>query len=172
MTDPLAQIKRGTVEVVSDAELTDKLKAGKPLRIKAGFDPTAPDLHLGHLVLLQKLRTFQQLGHKILFLIGDFTAQVGDPSGRNETRPQLTPEQIKQNVKTYKDQVFKVLDPKQTELVYNSKWLNKLNAADMLRLASRYNVARMLERDDFEKRYKSGQSISIHEFLYPLGFLS
>lgn len=168
MKDPIEQIKRGTVEIVSEEELQQKLAAGKPLRIKAGFDPTAPDLHLGHVVLLQKLRVFQQLGHKILFLIGDFTALIGDPSGRNETRPQLGPQEIKTNVNTYKEQVFKVLDPKETEVVYNSQWLKKLTAEDLIRLASRYNVARMLERDDFEKRYKAGHSIAVHEFLYPL----
>ncbi len=168
MKDALELIKRGTVELISEEELMTKLKRGKPLRIKAGFDPTAPDLHLGHVVLLQKLHQFQELGHHILFLIGDFTATIGDPSGRNETRPQLTKEEIAANIKTYKDQVFKVLDKKKTEVVYNSKWMDKQSAADIIRLSSHYNVARMLERDDFEKRYKAGQTLAIHEFLYPL----
>jgi tyrosyl-tRNA synthetase len=164
----LGLLKRGTVEVIQEAELLEKLKSGKPLRVKAGFDPTAPDLHLGHTVLIQKLKQFQDLGHHVLFLIGDFTAMIGDPSGRSETRPALGEDQIKQNVKTYQAQVFKILDPKKTEIVFNSQWLSKMNAKDMIRLASRHTVARMLERDDFERRYKKGEPIAIHEFLYPL----
>lgn len=164
----LSLLKRGTVEVIQEAEFLEKLKSGKPLRVKAGFDPTAPDLHLGHTVLIQKLKQFQDLGHHVIFLIGDFTAMIGDPSGRSETRPALSEEQIKQNVKTYQDQVFKILDPKKTEIAFNSHWLSKMNAKDMIRLASRHTVARMLERDDFEKRYEKGESIAIHEFLYPL----
>lgn len=164
----LSLLKRGTVEVIQESELLEKLKGGKPLRVKAGFDPTAPDLHLGHTVLIQKLKQFQDLGHHVIFLIGDFTAMIGDPSGRSETRPALSEDQIKQNVKTYQDQVFKILDPKKTEIAFNSHWLSRMNAKDMIRLASRHTVARMLERDDFEKRYEKGESIAIHEFLYPL----
>ncbi len=164
----LEKIKRGAVEIISEAELEKKLAKGKPLRIKAGFDPTAPDLHLGHLVLLRKLKLFQDLGHQVCFLIGDYTAAIGDPSGRNETRPPLMPEEIQSNVQTYKAQVFKILDPKQTEILHNSAWLDKMSGRDMIRLAARYTVARMLERNDFEKRFKSGHSLSIHEFLYPL----
>ncbi|MFO1462526.1 MAG: tyrosine--tRNA ligase [bacterium] len=161
-------LKKGTVEIISEGELANKLTRGKPLRIKAGFDPTAPDLHFGHLVLLRKLKAFQDLGHQVCFLIGDYTAAIGDPSGRNETRPPLTREEIERNVQTYKDQVFRVLDPKQTEVLFNSSWLDKLDGRGMIRLASRYTVARMLERNDFEKRYKSGHPLAIHEFLYPL----
>lgn len=161
-------LKRGVVEIIQESELVEKLKRGKPLRVKAGFDPTAPDLHLGHTVLLQKLKQFQSLGHQVIFLIGDFTAMIGDPSGRSETRPPLSDEQIRQNVKTYQDQVFKILDPEKTEVAFNSKWISPMNARDMLKLASRQTVARMLERDDFEKRYEKGEPISIHEFLYPL----
>lgn len=164
----LSLLKRGTVEIIQEAELVEKLKRGKPLRIKAGFDPTAPDLHLGHTVLLQKLRQFQGLGHRVIFLIGDFTAMIGDPSGRNETRPALEDAQIVQNVKSYQDQVFKILDPEKTEVAYNSRWLSSMTSRDLLKLAARHTVARMLERDDFEKRYKKGEPISIHEFLYPL----
>ncbi|HEX5035810.1 MAG TPA: tyrosine--tRNA ligase [bacterium] len=164
----MSLLKRGTVEVIQESELLEKLKGGKPLRVKAGFDPTAPDLHLGHTVLIQKLKQFQDLGHHVIFLIGDFTAMIGDPSGRSETRPALSEDQIKQNVKTYQDQVFKILDPKKTEIAFNSHWLSRMNAKDMIRLASRHTVARMLERDDFEKRYEKGESIAIHEFLYPL----
>ncbi len=164
----LEVIKRGISELISEGELVSKLTKGKPLRVKVGFDPTSPDLHLGHTVLLQKLKQFQELGHHIIFLIGDFTATIGDPSGRNETRPPLSEEQIRVNVKTYQNQVFKILDSKKTEIVFNSTWLDKLSSRDMIRLSSRETVARMLERNDFEKRYKSGVSISIHEFLYPL----
>jgi tyrosyl-tRNA synthetase len=168
MKDSLDKIKRGAVEIISEDELKKKLAKGKPLRIKAGFDPTAPDLHLGHLVLLRKLKLFQDLGHKVCFLIGDYTAAIGDPSGRNETRPPLSSEDISKNVQTYKDQVFKILDPKKTEILFNSSWLDKMSGRDMIQLASRYTVARMLERNDFEKRFKSGHSLTIHEFLYPL----
>lgn len=168
LQEQLKILKRGAVEVIQETELVDKLKSGKPLRIKAGFDPTAPDLHLGHTVLLQKMKQFQNLGHHVLFLIGDFTAMIGDPSGRSETRPPLSEEQVQRNVKTYQDQVFKILDPQKTEIAFNAQWLSKMNAKDMIRLASRHTVARMLERDDFEKRYRKGESIAIHEFLYPL----
>lgn len=164
----LESLKKGVVEIISEAELAKKLAKGRPLRIKAGFDPTAPDLHFGHLVLLRKLKTFQDLGHQVCFLIGDYTAAIGDPSGRNETRPPLTREAIDKNVQTYKEQVFRVLDPKKTEVLYNSTWLDKFDGREMIRLASRYTVARMLERNDFEKRYKAGHPLAIHEFLYPL----
>lgn len=168
MKQDLEKIKRGAVEIISEEELVRKLEKGKPLKIKAGFDPTAPDLHLGHLVLLRKLKTFQELGHDVCFLIGDYTATIGDPSGQNETRPPLTEEDIARNVKTYQEQVFKILDPKKTTTLFNSKWLGDFSGRDMIRLASRYTVARMLERNDFEKRYKTGLPLSIHEFLYPL----
>ncbi|MFT5396886.1 MAG: tyrosyl-tRNA synthetase [Gammaproteobacteria bacterium] len=161
-------IARGANEILVEAELKKKLETGKPLRIKAGFDPTAPDLHLGHTVLINKLRQFQQLGHKVVFLIGDFTGMIGDPSGKSATRPALTREQIKENSETYQQQIFKILDPDETEVAFNSTWMDKMGAADVIRLASNYTVARMLERDDFNKRYKSNQSIAIHEFLYPL----
>jgi len=164
----LAVIKRGADELLIEAELVEKLKKGKPLRIKAGFDPTAPDLHLGHTVLINKLRQFQDLGHHILFLIGDFTGMIGDPTGKSATRPPLTAEQVQENAKSYTAQVFKILKPEQTEVVFNSKWLTELGAAGMLKLAASHTVARMLERDDFTKRYKSNQPIAIHEFLYPL----
>ncbi|MDP1596409.1 MAG: tyrosine--tRNA ligase [Methylotenera sp.] len=164
----LAIIKRGTDELLIEAELVEKLKKNRPLRIKAGFDPTAPDLHLGHTVLINKLRQFQELGHHVLFLIGDFTGMIGDPTGKSTTRPPLTSEQVQENAKSYAAQVFKILKPEQTEVVFNSKWLNELGAAGMLRLAASHTVARMLERDDFTKRYKSNQPIAIHEFLYPL----
>lgn len=164
----LAIIKRGADELLVEAELVEKLKKNKPLRIKAGFDPTAPDLHLGHTVLINKLRQFQELGHHVLFLIGDFTGMIGDPTGKSTTRPPLTSEQVQENAKSYAAQVFKILKPKQTEVVFNSKWLNELGAAGMLKLAASHTVARMLERDDFTKRYKSNQPIAIHEFLYPL----
>ncbi|HKX12123.1 MAG TPA: tyrosine--tRNA ligase [bacterium] len=168
MSKDLEKIKRGAVELISEEELRKKLAKGKPLKVKAGFDPTAPDLHFGHLVLLRKLKAFQDLGHRVCFLIGDYTAAIGDPSGRNETRPPLTRQDIEKNVQTYKDQVFRVLDPKKTEVFYNSAWLDKLDGRGMIKLASRYTVARMLERNDFEKRYKAGQPLAIHEFLYPL----
>lgn len=161
-------IKRGADELLVEAELVEKLKKGQPLRIKAGFDPTAPDLHLGHTVLINKLRQFQELGHQVLFLIGDFTGMIGDPTGKSTTRPPLTAEQVEENAESYTAQVFKILKPEQTEVVFNSKWLNELGAAGMLKLAASHTVARMLERDDFSKRYKSNQPIAIHEFLYPL----
>lgn len=164
----LAEIRRGAEEILVESELIKKLETGKPLRIKAGFDPTAPDLHLGHTVLLNKLKQFQDLGHEILFLIGDFTGMIGDPTGKNVTRKPLTTEQVEENAKSYQEQVFKILDPEKTTVVFNSHWMNKLTPADMIRLASNHTVARMLERDDFDKRYKSGQPIAIHEFLYPL----
>ena len=164
----LALIKRGSDELLIESELVEKLKTGRPLRVKAGFDPTAPDLHLGHTVLLNKLRQFQELGHQVLFLIGDFTGMIGDPTGKSATRPPLTAEQVQENAKSYAAQVFKILKPEQTEVVFNSTWLNELGAAGMLKLAASHTVARMLERDDFSKRYKNNQSIAIHEFLYPL----
>ncbi len=166
--DAMQQIKRGSDEILLEAELQEKISRGKPLRIKAGFDPTAPDLHLGHTVLINKLRQFQDLGHHIMFLIGDFTGMIGDPSGKSATRPPLSPEQIEENAETYQAQVFKILDPDATEICFNSTWHGPKTAADMIRLASRHTVARMLERDDFSKRYKNNQPISIHEFLYPL----
>jgi tyrosyl-tRNA synthetase len=168
INEALAIIKRGSDELLIEQELIDKLKTGKPLRVKAGFDPTAPDLHLGHTVLLNKLRQFQDLGHQVLFLIGDFTGMIGDPTGKSATRPPLTAEQVQANAKTYSEQVFKILKPEQTEVVFNSRWLSELGAAGMLKLAASQTVARMLERDDFSKRYKSNQPIAIHEFLYPL----
>jgi len=164
----LAVFARGSDEIIPLDELKAKLKKGKPLKIKAGFDPTAPDLHLGHTVLINKLKQLQDLGHEILFLIGDFTAMIGDPTGKSATRPPLSDEQIQENSKTYQDQVFKILDKNKTQVVFNSHWMKKLSSADMIKLASQQTVARMLERDDFSKRYKSGQGISIHEFLYPL----
>jgi tyrosyl-tRNA synthetase len=164
----LVVIKRGADELLIEAELIEKLKKGVPLRIKAGFDPTAPDLHLGHTVLINKLRQFQELGHQVLFLIGDFTGMIGDPTGKSATRPPLTAEQVQENAKSYTAQVFKILKPEQTEVVFNSKWLSELGAAGMLKLAASHTVARMLERDDFTKRYKANQPIAIHEFLYPL----
>lgn len=166
--EQLALIKRGAEEVLVEAELIEKLKRGQPLRIKAGFDPTAPDLHLGHTVLINKLRQFQDLGHQVIFLIGDFTGMIGDPSGKSTTRPPLTREQVLENAETYKAQVFKILDPAKTEVAFNSTWINQLNPADFIRLSSQYTVARMLERDDFSKRYSTNQPIAIHEFLYPL----
>ncbi|OCX16019.1 tyrosine--tRNA ligase [Pseudomonas graminis] len=166
--EQLALIKRGADELLVEAELVTKLKRGQPLRIKAGFDPTAPDLHLGHTVLINKLRQFQDLGHQVIFLIGDFTGMIGDPSGKSATRPPLTREQVLDYAETYKAQVFKILDPAKTEVAFNSTWMDQLSPADFIRLSSQYTVARMLERDDFDKRYKSNQSIAIHEFLYPL----
>lgn len=166
--DAMQQIKRGADEVLVESELRTKLGRGKPLNIKAGFDPTAPDLHLGHTVLINKMRQFQDLGHHIMFLIGDFTGMIGDPSGKSATRPALTLEEIQENAKSYKEQVFKILDPDLTEICFNSAWHGKMTAADMIKLASRHTVARMLERDDFSKRFKNNQPISIHEFLYPL----
>ncbi len=166
--EQLALIKRGADELLVEAELVAKLKRGQPLRIKAGFDPTAPDLHLGHTVLINKLRQFQDLGHQVIFLIGDFTGMIGDPSGKSATRPPLTREQVLDYAETYKAQVFKILDPAKTEVAFNSTWMDKLSPADFIRLSSQYTVARMLERDDFDKRYKGSQPIAIHEFLYPL----
>jgi len=168
LEETLAIIKRGSDELLIEQELIEKLKTGKPLRVKAGFDPTAPDLHLGHTVLLNKLRQLQELGHQVLFLIGDFTGMIGDPTGKSATRPPLTAEQVQENAKSYAEQVFKILKPELTEVVFNSKWLTELGAAGMLKLAASHTVARMLERDDFSKRYKSNQPIAIHEFLYPL----
>lgn len=164
----LAEIQRGADEILVEQELIDRLKEGKPLNIKAGFDPTAPDLHLGHTVLINKMRTFQQLGHKVTFLIGDFTGLIGDPTGKNVTRKPLTKEDVLKNAETYKEQVFKILDPAKTEIRFNSEWMDNLGAAGMIKLAARQTVARMLERDDFKKRYTNGQPIAIHEFLYPL----
>jgi len=161
-------ISRGTDEVLIEEELKKKLDSGKKLNIKAGFDPTAPDLHLGHTVLINKLRQFQMLDHQIIFLIGDFTGMIGDPSGKSTTRPSLSIEEVKENAKTYQEQIFKILDPDLTKVVFNSSWMDKMNAAELIRLASHHTVARMLERDDFDKRHKSNQPISIHEFLYPL----
>lgn len=166
--DCLLQIKRGSDELLVEAELVERLKSGRPLRVKAGFDPTAPDLHLGHTVLLNKLRHFQDLGHHVIFLIGDFTAMIGDPTGKNATRPPLSSEQVLENARTYQDQVFKILDPEKTEVGFNSAWFDALGAAGMIRLAAQHTVARMLERDDFAKRYGAGQPIALHEFLYPL----
>lgn len=168
LIESLAIIKRGSDELLLEQELVQKLQKGQPLRIKAGFDPTAPDLHLGHTVLLNKLRQFQDLGHQVFFLIGDFTGMIGDPTGKSATRPPLTAEQVQENARSYTEQVFKILRPEQTEVVFNSAWINKLGAAGILKLAATHTVARMLERDDFSKRYKGNQPIAIHEFLYPL----
>ena len=168
MKEALSLIKRGTDEILTESDLKKKLESGKQLIIKAGFDPTAPDLHLGHTVLLNKLRHFQDLGHKVIFLIGDFTGQIGDPSGKNKTRPILVSDELIENAKTYEKQVFKILKKELTEVRFNSEWCNDLGAAGLIGLASKYNVARMLERDDFNKRYNSNQSIAVHEFLYPL----
>lgn len=161
-------IRRGSNEILLEQQLVEKLKENRPLRIKAGFDPTAPDLHLGHTVLINKLKQFQDLGHEVIFLIGDFTGMIGDPTGKSTTRPPLTEEDVAENAKTYQEQVFKILDPDKTIIEFNSRWMSDLDAADMICLASRHTVARMLERDDFDKRYKANQSIAIHEFLYPL----
>ena len=168
ISEALLRIRRGSDEILPLAELEKKLAAGTPLRVKAGFDPTAPDLHLGHTVLINKLREFQRLGHHVIFLIGDFTGMIGDPSGRSATRPPLTRAEVKANAATYQRQVFRILDPDRTEIAFNSGWMDKLTAADLIRLASGQTVARMLERDDFEQRYKSGRPIALHEFLYPL----
>lgn len=164
----LELIKKGVIDIIDEGELLEKLKEGRPLIVKAGFDPTAPDLHLGHTVLLQKLRTFQQLGHTVYFIIGDFTAMIGDPSGRDRTRPPLTKEQVLENAKTYEQQVFKVLDPQRTVVVFNSEWLGCMTGEDLIKLSAKYTVARMLEREDFKKRFKKNVPISIHEFIYPL----
>ena len=161
----LAIIRRGVDELLIEADLIAKLKKGKPLRVKAGFDPTAPDLHLGHTVLINKLRQFQDLGHEVLFLIGDFTGMIGDPTGKSATRPPLTRDEVIENARTYEQQIFKILDPEKTLVMFNSSWMGEMNAADLIQLAARHTVARMLERDDFDKRYKSGQPIAIHEFL-------
>ena len=166
--DTLAQIKRGAHELLLESELKQRLASGRPLRVKAGFDPTAPDLHIGHTVLLNKMRQLQDLGHHALFLIGDFTGMIGDPTGKNTTRPPLSREQVLENAQSYRDQVFKVLDPDSTEIVFNSTWMDKFSAVDLIKLAATHTVAQMLERDDFGKRYKSNQPIAIHEFVYPL----
>ncbi len=168
LEDALALIRRGTTEIIQEDDLIRKLESGRPLRIKAGFDPTAPDLHLGHTVLINKLRQFQELGHEIMFLIGDFTGMIGDPTGKSATRPPLTRGDVLANATTYQEQVFKILDPARTRVVFNSAWMDKLGASDLIRLAGQYTVARMLERDDFNKRFRGEQPIAIHEFLYPL----
>ena len=168
INDAIEQIARGTVDLIKREDLETRLKTGRPLRIKAGFDPTAPDLHIGHTVLLNKMRQFQDLGHEVIFLIGDFTGMIGDPTGKNATRKPLTKADVAENAKTYAEQVFKVLDRERTEVRFNSEWFEKMNAADMIRLAAQHTVARMLERDDFNKRYTGGQPIAVHEFLYPL----
>ena len=164
----LAALRRGTDEILLEADLVERLKTGKPMRIKAGFDPTAPDLHLGHTVLINKLRQFQDMGHEVLFLIGDFTGMIGDPTGKNATRPPLTRDEVIENAKTYESQIFKILDPEKTLVMFNSSWMNELGASGLIQLAARHTVARMLERDDFSKRYAAGKPIAIHEFLYPL----
>ena len=166
--EQLTIIRRGADEILVEDELIEKLKQGRPLKIKAGFDPTAPDLHLGHTVLINKLRQFQDLGHEILFLIGDFTGMIGDPTGKSATRPPLTQAEVQENARTYQEQIFKILDHEKTKVVFNSEWMSRKNSADMIKLAASSTVARMLERDDFSKRYSSGQAIAIHEFLYPL----
>ena len=168
LEDALALIRRGTAEIIQEEDLIRKLESGRPLRVKAGFDPTAPDLHLGHTVLINKLRQFQELGHEVMFLIGDFTGMIGDPTGKSATRPPLTREDVLANAATYQEQVFKILDPARTRVVFNSEWMDRLGASDMIRLAGQYTVARMLERDDFSKRFRGEQPIAIHEFLYPL----
>ena len=166
--EQLDELRRGAEEILREDEFEERLETGRPLRIKVGFDPTAPDLHLGHTVLLNKMSQFQALGHEIIFLIGDFTGMIGDPSGKSATRPPLTPEEVSANAKTYEEQVYKILDPERTRLEFNSKWMSSLSAEELIQLAARHTVARMLERDDFQKRYKSGKAIAIHEFLYPL----
>jgi tyrosyl-tRNA synthetase len=166
--EQLETIKRGSDELISEEELLNKLKTKKKLVVKAGFDPTAPDLHLGHTVLLNKLRHFQDLGHRVVFLIGDFTGMIGDPTGKNVTRPALTSEEVQSNARTYEEQVFKILDASLTQVAFNSEWMRKFSPEDLIKLASKYTVARMLERDDFGKRFRDGRSIAIHEFLYPL----
>jgi tyrosyl-tRNA synthetase len=168
LEEQLAELKRGSVDLIHEADLRKKLSRGVPLRVKAGFDPTAPDLHLGHTVLINKMRQFQQLGHEVIFLIGDFTGLIGDPTGKNATRPRLTAEEIAENARTYEAQIFKILDPERTVIDFNSRWMAPMSAAGLIELAAKHTVARMLERDDFHKRYKGGQPISIHEFLYPL----
>lgn len=166
--EQLAELKRGVAEILLESELLTKLRRGRPLRVKAGFDPTAPDLHLGHTVLINKMRRFQDFGHEVIFLIGDFTGLIGDPTGRNATRPALTEADVKANAATYQEQIFKILDPQKTRVEFNSSWMNAMSSAGLIQLAAQHTVARMLERDDFSKRYKSGQPIAIHEFLYPL----
>jgi tyrosyl-tRNA synthetase len=168
ITATLDALKRGAEEILLEADLIDKLSRGKVLRVKAGFDPTAPDLHLGHTVLINKLRHFQERGHEVMFLIGDFTGMIGDPTGKSSTRPPLTREEVLANAETYRQQIYKILDPEKTRVVFNSEWMGKMDAADLIQLAARHTVARMLERDDFHKRYSNGQPIAIHEFLYPL----
>jgi len=168
VNEQLPEIQRGAEEILVLSELEERLKTGKPLRVKAGFDPTAPDIHIGHTVLINKMRQFQDLGHQVIFLIGDFTGMIGDPTGKNATRKVLTEEQVAANAETYRKQIFKILDPEKTEIRFNSEWMNKMTSVQMTQLASRYTVARMLERDDFNKRYNSNQPIAIHEFLYPL----
>lgn len=168
MQEQLETIRRGAVEILIEEELLRKLASGRPLRIKAGFDPTAPDLHLGHTVLLNKMRQFQELGHEVLFLIGDFTGMIGDPTGKNATRPALTPEAVASNAETYREQVFKILDPDRTRVMFNSEWMSRIDAAGLVKIAAQHTVARMLERDDFSRRYEEGRPIAIHEFLYPL----
>ncbi len=168
MHEQLEIIGRGAAEILVEGELLEKLKSGRPLRIKAGFDPTAPDLHLGHTVLINKMRQFQDLGHEVIFLVGDFTGMIGDPTGKNVTRPPLTEAEVEVNAETYTNQVFKILDPSRTRVVFNSEWMSKLGAAGLIKIAAKHTVARMLERDDFNKRYTGGQPIAIHEFLYPL----
>ena len=168
IAEQLEQIKRGAEEILVEAELVQRLEAGKPLRVKAGFDPTAPDLHLGHTVLINKLRQFQEMGHEVLFLIGDFTGMIGDPTGKNVTRKPLTREDVLQNAATYEHQIYKILDPEKTTVMFNSQWMGEMSAADLIHVAAKHTVARMLERDDFSKRYSANQPIAIHEFLYPL----
>jgi len=164
----IEELRRGVAELLTEADLIRKLERGRPPKVKAGFDPTAPDLHLGHTVLINKMRQFQQLGHQVIFLIGDFTGMIGDPSGKNATRPRLTPDEVQANARTYQEQIFKILDPDKTVIDFNSRWFSPMSATGLIELAAKYTVARMLERDDFAKRYKSGQPIAVHEFLYPL----
>ena len=167
-SDELGRLRRGVEEILVEAELVERFKEGRRLRVKAGFDPTAPDLHLGHTVLINKLRQFQELGHEVMFLIGDFTGMIGDPTGKNVTRKPLTREEVLENAATYEHQIYKILDPEKTTVLFNSQWMAEMNAADLVQVAAKYTVARMLERDDFNKRYNSGQPIAVHEFLYPL----
>jgi len=168
ITESIEMIGRGAVEIISEEELSEKLSSEKPLRVKAGFDPTAPDIHLGHTVLINKMRQLQDLGHEVIFLIGDFTGMIGDPSGRSVTRPPLTREEVLENAKTYEEQIYKILDPHKTRIMFNSEWMENMHAADLIKLASTYTVARILERDDFERRFKNNKPIAIHEFLYPI----